>query len=256
MSKKIGQAGLEIIKSFEGCRLEAYKCPAGVWTIGYGHTGKVDGKAICKGMKITNSKATELLKEDVAKFEDAVEKYDDKYKWNQNQFDALVSFAFNVGSIDQLTANGTRTVEEISNKIPAYNKAGGKVLEGLKRRRTAEKELFDTKVVKQQSSKKTNKNNKKEDSETPKCPYKEPTKTIRQGQTGNSVRWLQWHLIQLGYMSAKNYEGKSNIDGDFGSLTLAGVRAFQKKYPECGTNGKPDGEVGEKSRAKLKSLIK
>lgn len=253
MAKKIGQAGLDIIKSFEGCRLEAYKCPAGVWTIGYGHTGKVDGKAIRRGMEITNSKATELLKEDVSKFEDAVEKYDDKYKWNQNQFDALVSFAFNIGSIDQLTANGTRTIEEISNKILAYNKAGGKVLEGLKRRRTAEKELFDKEVVVKQNPKKTNKVNKKE--ENKKCPYKEPTKTIRQGQIGNSVRWLQWHLIQLGYMSAKNYEGKSNIDGDFGSLTLAGVRTFQKKYPECGTKGKPDGEVGKKSRAKLKSLL-
>lgn len=245
---KISDKGLQIIKDFEGCVLKAYKCPAGVWTIGYGHTGKVNGKAISKGMSITETKATELLKEDVAKFEKKVAKYNSTYNWNQNQFDALVSFAFNIGSIDQLTANGTRTISEISAKIPAYNKANGETLAGLIRRRAAEKKLFDTKEqVKKTTTKKT----------TPKekCPYTEPTKTVKQGQTGNSVRWVQWHLIKAGYMSAKNYAGASNIDGDFGLLTLAGVRALQKKYPECGTNGKPDGEVGKKTRSKLKSLL-
>ena len=54
---KIGIVGLNLVKKFEGCRLTAYKCPAGVWTIGYGHTGSVDGKAICSGMVITNEKA-------------------------------------------------------------------------------------------------------------------------------------------------------------------------------------------------------
>lgn len=141
---KISSKGLELIKEFEGMRLEAYKCPAGVWTIGIGHTGKVDGKAICKGMKITKAKATKLLQDDVIEFEKNVEKYNSKYNWNQNQFDALVSFAFNIGSIDQLTAGGTRTIAEISNKILAYNKAGFNTLAGLTRRRKAEKKLFDT----------------------------------------------------------------------------------------------------------------
>ena len=70
--------------------------------------------------------------------------YDKKYKWNQNQFDALLSFTYNIGSIDQLTNNGKRTINEISNKIPEYNKVNGKPLQGLTRRRRFEKQLFDT----------------------------------------------------------------------------------------------------------------
>lgn len=148
---KISNTGLDLVKSFEGCRLTAYKCPAGVWTIGYGHTGKVDEKPIKSGMKITSSKATELLKEDMARFEKNVESFRNKYNWNQNQFDAMVSFAFNVGSINQLTNNGKRTKKEISDKIPAYNKGGGKVLPGLTRRRKAEQDLFNTPVKKRKA---------------------------------------------------------------------------------------------------------
>lgn len=148
---KISKTGLDLVKSFEGCRLTAYKCPAGAWTIGYGHTGKVDGKQIKSGMKITSSKATELLKGDMAKFESHVEGFRNKYNWNQNQFDAMVSFTFNVGSINQLTNNGKRTIKEISDKIPAYNKGGGKVLSGLTRRRKAEQDLFNTPVKKRKA---------------------------------------------------------------------------------------------------------
>lgn len=137
---KTSNKGIELIKQFEGCRLTAYKCPAGVWTIGYGHTSGVK-----QGQTITKEKAEEYLKEDLAKFEKHVAGFS-KYNWNQNQFDALVSFAYNIGSINQLTANGTRTIKQISEKIPAYNKAAGKVLEGLQRRREAEKKLFDTPV--------------------------------------------------------------------------------------------------------------
>lgn len=144
----ISDNGLAIIEKFEGCRLKAYKCPAGVLTIGYGHTGS-DVKA---GMTITKEQAVELLKKDVARFEKKVAKYNDKYNWNQNQFDAMVSFAFNVGSIDQLTNNGKRTIAEISAKITAYNKAGGRVLAGLTSRRSAEKKLFDTPVDKSAKS--------------------------------------------------------------------------------------------------------
>lgn len=75
MTRKTATRGIELIKEFEGCRLTAYKCPAGVWTIGFGHTGSVDGKAITSGMTITAAKATELLKKDLAKFEAAVNAY-------------------------------------------------------------------------------------------------------------------------------------------------------------------------------------
>lgn len=137
---KISQRGIDLIKQFEGCRLTAYKDPAGVWTIGYGHT-----ESVKQGMKITQEQAEELLKKDLAVYEAKVEKYS-KYNWNQNQFDALVSFAYNIGSIDQLTSNGRRSIKTISDKILEYKKAGGKTLEGLVRRRKAEKELFDKAV--------------------------------------------------------------------------------------------------------------
>ncbi|MCM1089136.1 MAG: lysozyme, partial [Muribaculaceae bacterium] len=87
MGLKTGQAGLDLIKKFEGCRLTAYKCPAGIWTIGYGHTGGVQ-----TGQTITQAQADDLLKKDLAKFEANVNKYS-KYGWRQNEFDALVSFA-------------------------------------------------------------------------------------------------------------------------------------------------------------------
>lgn len=135
---KISDTGIALIKKFEGCKLDAYQDSAKVWTIGYGHTG-----GVYKGQVISQIEADMLLRQDLVKAELAVNKYDSKYHWNQNQFDALVSFAFNIGSINQLTAKGTRSIEEISAKIPAYRKAGGKVLPGLIRRRDAEKELFD-----------------------------------------------------------------------------------------------------------------
>lgn len=138
---RISNKGIELIKQFEGCRLKAYKDPAGAPTIAYGHTAGVK-----MGDTITQEQADELLRDDLVIYEGKVAKYDDKYHWNQNQFDALVSFAYNIGSIDQLTSNGRRSIKTISDKILEYNKAGGKKLEGLVRRRKAEKALFDEAV--------------------------------------------------------------------------------------------------------------
>lgn len=85
-------------------------------------------------------------------------KYDKQYNWNQNELDALVSFCYNIGSIKQLTADGTRSKAVVASKILQYNKAGGKVYRGLTRRRKAERELFLTPVkeVKKKSNKKSN----------------------------------------------------------------------------------------------------
>ena len=141
---KTGTKGTNLIKDFEKCYLEAYKCPAGVWTIGWGHTGTVNGKPICAGMKITQKKADALLASDLSKFEKEVKKYP-KYTWTQNEFDAMVSFCYNIGSINQLTDFGTRTKEVIAQKMLLYNKAKGKESAGLTRRRKAEHQLFLTK---------------------------------------------------------------------------------------------------------------
>lgn len=140
MSLTISNTGLNLIKKFEGCVLKAYQDSAGVWTIGYGHT-----LGVKNGQVITQVQAEEYLKSDCATAESAVNSYNSKYNWNQNQFDALVSFTFNCGSgnLKTLLQNGTRTITQISAMITAYNKAGGKVLSGLTKRRNAEKELFD-----------------------------------------------------------------------------------------------------------------
>jgi lysozyme len=215
---KTSNRGINRIKSFEGYRSTAYKCSAGVWTIGYGHTGRVDGKKICKGMRITASKAVELLKNDLAKFEKGVNKYWNKYHWTQNEFDALVSFAYNVGSIRQLTAFGMRSKATIARKMLLYNKASGRALAGLTNRRIAERKLFLA----------DNKN-----------PYKEPAETIYKGCIGEGVKWVQWELKQRGY--------SLKIDGDCGSKTDKAIRKYQKK------NGLTvDGKVGPVTRKCIK----
>ena len=139
---KISRKGIELIKKWEGCRLKAYYCPAGVLTIGYGHTGK----DVKWGMVITESKAESLLVKDLEKFEKKVDKYNDKYNFNQNQFDALVSFAYNIGSIDQLTNNGKRSIDVIAQKIMLYCNANGKWLSGLYNRRLDEQRLFKSPI--------------------------------------------------------------------------------------------------------------
>lgn len=142
---KISEKGLNLIKKFEGCRLAAYQDSVGVWTIGYGTTNAdkaITGTNICQGLQISQATADEWLRRSIdSKYGPKVNKYS-AYDWNQNEFDGLVSFAYNIGSIDGLTAHGTRTRAEIADKILAYNKAGGKVLAGLTRRRQEERTLF------------------------------------------------------------------------------------------------------------------
>lgn len=143
-NRKISQAGLDLIKQFEGCRLTAYQCSAGVWTIGYGHTAGVR-----KGMKITQAQADAYLKQDVAKFEKYVNNasyvpFTDKL--NQNQFDALVSFVFNLGQGNLMKLCKGRTINQVPAVMQQYCKANGKTLPGLQRRRKAEAALYNKKV--------------------------------------------------------------------------------------------------------------
>lgn len=133
---KIDKA-LKIIKKYEGLRLESYLCPAGRWSIGYGHI-----KGVKKNQVITKEKAEEFLLEDVKRFQKEVERYDSIYHWTENEYNALLSFAFNIGSISQLTASGTRPKEVIAKKILLYVKAGGVTLPGLVKRREEEAALF------------------------------------------------------------------------------------------------------------------
>lgn len=134
----IGNKGLELIKSFEGCRLSAYKCPAGVWTIGYGRT-----QGVYEGMVITQAQADNMLREDVKYYADAVDRYNSRFNFNQAEFDSLTSFTYNcgVGSL-QAVMSCCNTKQEIAEECKLYNKGGGVVLAGLVRRREEEYKLF------------------------------------------------------------------------------------------------------------------
>ena len=220
-NRKISQNGLNLIKQFEGCRLVAYKCAAGVWTIGYGHTA-----GVYSGMKITQAQAEEYLKQDCEKFE----KYVNNPAYvpitemlNQNQFDALVSFAFNCGAGNLKKLCAGRTAVQIANALPKYNKAAGKVLAGLTRRRAAEVKLFNTPVSGTSTT-----NNESEDYDMT---------TIKKGSKGKAVK--VWQII-VG----------ATPDGNFGSGTESTTKTWQKVHGLT-----PDGIVGAKSwKVGLESL--
>ncbi len=138
------QKGLDLIKSFEGLRLSAYKCPADVWTIGYGTTAGVK-----PGQTITKERAEELLRDDVKRFEGQVLRLV-KVPLTQGQFDALVSFTYNLGAANLGNSTLLRLLNAGDYKGAAaqfdrWTKAGGKELPGLVKRRAAERALFEGK---------------------------------------------------------------------------------------------------------------
>jgi lysozyme len=148
---KTGTKGIELIKAFEGFRSKPYKCPAGIPTIGYGATFYPGGKKVTMADEpITEEQGTELLQSMLVNFEKYVDSYcrDDI---NQNQFDALVSFAYNLGPANLKSSTLLKKVnanpedETIRAEFMKWVKAGGKTLQGLVKRRTAEADLYFTK---------------------------------------------------------------------------------------------------------------
>lgn len=222
-NKRIGQAGLALIKQYEGCRLAAYRCAAGVWTIGYGHTAGVHS-----GMTITQAQADAYLQQDIAKFEGYVN--NPTYvpiteQLNQNQFDALVSFAFNLGAGNLRKLCKGRTAAQIARAMPSYNKAAGKVLAGLTRRRKAEQALFN-KAVSCTGTTTTSTNTEDYN-----------MKTIKKGSKGNAVK--VWQII-IGVTP----------EGKFGSGTESTTRDWQESHGLT-----VDGTVGPMSwKAGLEAL--
>ena len=138
---KISNNGLDLIKHFEGLVLKAYKCPAGVWTIGYGHT-----KDVQPGDEWSESNADHMLEVEMEEYEGYI--HDSvTAPINQDQFDALVSWVYNLGggnlnASTMLKVLNAGQYEEVPAQMMRWNKAGGKVLEGLTRRRQAEANLF------------------------------------------------------------------------------------------------------------------
>jgi len=141
---KTSQHGIDLIKLFEGCKLKSYKCPANVWTIGYGNTFYLDGSKVLMGQKISQVEADMLLLKLLPKYEATVIK-NIKVTVTQNQFDALVSFCWNCGSSQALfrLVNQKATDEVIYDWwINHYVTGGGKLLQGLINRRRKEADLF------------------------------------------------------------------------------------------------------------------
>ena len=219
---KTSQRGIDLIKGFEGCKLVAYK-PVPTeqyWTIGYGHYGA----DVIPGQKITPIQAENYLKADLAKFEKAVDSLG--LNLNQNQFDALVSFAYNCGAGNLKKLCEGRTLSQIADKMLAYNKGGGKVLAGLTRRRNAERALFLTGVSENRNDD-PNRN-----------PYDEPTKNVKLNTRGNDARWVQVELNRKGY--------HLTVDGYCGNKTVDAIKSFQFSHGLA-----TDGICGEKTRAAL-----
>lgn len=235
--KKLSNNGIAFIKSFEGCQLTAYKCvpTEKYYTIGWGHYGA----DVRKDQKISQAQADMMFLIDIQEYESYVN--NKNYvpvtdNLNQNQFDALVSFCYNCGQGNLKILCKNRTIKEISENITKYNKSGGKVLNGLVRRRQKEKELFDSAIFSNTNESNNSKEGFKMD-------------TLKKGSSGNDVTVFEILMKKLGY-----YNGK--IDTNFGNGCVEACNKFQKKYTECGTNGKPDSIFGGKCWDKLFSLKK
>lgn len=213
-------AGINLIKQFEGCRLTAYK-PVPTekyWTIGYGHYGQ----DVAPNMTITQAQAEIMLGIDLVKYEQAVDHYA-IFPLSQNQFDALVSFAYNcgIGNLQKLLAG--RNALQVAEAMLKYNKAGGKVLNGLIKRRQTERDLFCKDLILRQGGN----------------PYREPTKNVRLNSKGNDVRWLQVELNRYGY--------KLIVDGIAGAKTIEALKDYQRKH-----NLLDDGICGPLTRLSFK----
>ena len=142
------EEGISLIKKYEGCKLTAYKCPAGVWTIGYGNTFYEDGSTVKPGDKITQERADQLFRNILEKkFVEPIRKLIVS-NVNDNMFSAIVSFTYNVG-IGNLKSstllkkvNANPNDQTIALEFKKWVKSAGKVLSGLVRRRESESDLY------------------------------------------------------------------------------------------------------------------
>lgn len=142
----VNEATLELIKSFEGWRDTAYKDAVGVWTIGYGHTSMAGQPEVKPGMKITRAQGESILARDLGKYENAIRNYV-RVPLNDNQFGALVSWCYNVGPGNVAKSTLVKRLnagqyDAVPSELLKWNRAGGKILAGLTRRRKAEAALF------------------------------------------------------------------------------------------------------------------
>jgi len=259
MARKINKTGLELVKRFEGFYAEAYLCPADVWTIGYGHTGDVE-----RGQTVTEPEAEQLLLDDLAVAEAAVERYI-SVPLTENQFSALVSFSFNLGAGSLKTSTLRRKLnagnyDAVPTELARWVKAKGKTLPGLVRRRAAEGLLFmqldsvpiaDVPVPDETSSM-PQRIESLDGSVIIRSGYLADTITLESGSVDDlgDARYVRLSQnVPDGYVVALQkdlrslgFEETCEADGAFGRKTAAGVRAFQETAGISRT-GRVDGET-------------
>lgn len=270
MARTTSATGLNLIKEFEGYRSTAYQDSVGVWTIGWGTT-RVNGKAVTKGMTCTQTQATTWLKNDIAAFEKNVNSFDGTYKWTQNEFDALVSFAYNIGSINQLTANGIRSKATIASKMLEYVNAGGVKLAGLVRRREAERKLFLTNSSATNNTSSSNTNTSTTDKTTVNYVQRWLNATYSVGLAVDNIYGAK---TKSGLVTAlqtelnKQFKVGLKVDGIFGSATKAacvnvknGASGNITKIIQCtlicnGYSLTADGVFGSATETALRSFQK
>ncbi len=244
---KINQAGIDLIKSCEGLHkkcgekngeplVTTYYCPANVLTIGYGTTGS----KVKAGMQITESEAEKFLREDVEKFEKGVKKLV-KVKLNDNEFSALVSFAYNCGEGNLASSTALKRLNQ-GDKVGCvealqwWNKGGGKVLPGLVKRRKAEGDLFLSKEISREDKDELDKAEMAQKVEETSIKlqdiFKEGDLKVKNDELNNyhelAVQ-VQIRLIALNLL-------KGPADGKFGPLSIQALKDFQR-LTQCGEEG-------------------
>lgn len=225
----VSQNGINLIKKWEGLRLKAYQDSVGVWTIGFGHT-----KGVKRGDTCTAWQAEQWLKEEARSHMTVAERLI-RVPLNQNQYDALTSFHYNLGKnilsgSNLLNLINSKKWNEAAKKMKEYNRAGGKVLQGLVNRRNDEASLFLKGVTQVQSKR---------------LLYL----TLPTYMKGEDVGELQRRLIKLHFYpdKSKANKGKDNV---FGKDTDNAFRRWQSVYMP----NEVDGKYGERSRKKLESM--
>ena len=144
---KVGEQGVALIMEYEGCHRKAYKCPAGIWTIGWGATRDFKGNKIVPGTVWTQEQCDDKLRIDLTAYANEVSKAIGNTPTTQGQFDALVSFHYNTGAIFRATLTKKHNNSDYTGaarEFGRWNKGGGRVLRGLTRRRASERKLYES----------------------------------------------------------------------------------------------------------------
>jgi lysozyme len=248
---KISDRGLDLIKRFEGLELEAYQDVVGIWTIGYGHTSMAGPPDVVPGMEISEREAEKILKRDLQQYEEGVEKAV-KAEITQNMYDALVSITYNIGVSAMKRSTfikrlNNKQYEAAAEAMHWWNKAGGRVVQGLKNRREAEAALFLEGYINDSDSAGNDPRGVPVEENTPRRGSLHQSRTIGGAGLGGAAGSVAAGSVLLGGSGEEAEDGqetsgstpdrKGEMPGDTGSGEQAGGA-------DGSTTGSPAGEDG------------